>query len=273
MLASLEAELGFQLFLRKKGRLVPTPEAHFFFDEAQEILDRVTRSAQTMREIGDLDRGHLKIACYPGGSLFILPTIVAGFVRDRPEVDVTLMTRTSEKVREWIASQQFEVGIAEMPGQGATVNIQPVNVEFVCAMRADDPLAAKTELTPTELHDAPMVSLYSEHFASRNAEKAFSEAGKRFRSRFEVSVFFPGLTLVEQGVAYALVDQITAVSYLLSQGGNGKLVFRAFRPRLPYDLAVLTPAHRPPSRLAEAFCELVVPEVRRFVGQLSSLGA
>ena len=79
MLASLEAEFGFELFLRQKGRLVPTPEAHFFFAEAEEILERVTRSAQAMREIGDLDRGRLKIACYPGGSLFILPRIVAGF--------------------------------------------------------------------------------------------------------------------------------------------------------------------------------------------------
>ena len=37
MLASLEAELGFELFERHKGRLIPKPEAHFFFEETQEI--------------------------------------------------------------------------------------------------------------------------------------------------------------------------------------------------------------------------------------------
>lgn len=70
MLANLEAELGFDLFERRKGRLIPKPEAHFFFEETQEILDRINRSTQTMREIGDLDRGQLKIASLPGASFF-----------------------------------------------------------------------------------------------------------------------------------------------------------------------------------------------------------
>jgi DNA-binding transcriptional LysR family regulator len=270
MLASLEAELGFDLFERHKGRLIPRPEAHFFFEETQEILDRVNRSAQTMREIGDLERGRLKIACYPGGSLFMLPQIVANFVQDRLDVDVSMMTRTSAKVREWIASQQYDVGIAEMPGQRKTVNLHPINLERVCALRKDDPLTEKEVLTPDDLDNAPMASLFREHFTYQDAARVFGEADRRFRMRFEISVFVPGLTLVEQGVAYALVDQITAASYRLYRGAQGVLTFRPFRPLLSYDIAVLTPAHRPASRLAAAFCERIEPEVRRFIGQPSA---
>lgn len=269
MLASLEAELGFDLFERQKGRLIPKPEAHFFFEETEEILERVNRSAQTMREIGDLDRGKLKIACYPGASFFLLPQIVAGFVKSRPEVDVILMTRTSQKVLEWVASQQYDVGIVEMPEPRTTLHIQPIQVECVCAIRKDDPLAAKEVLTPDDLDNAPMASLFAEHFAYQTAANAFAEAGKRFRMRFEISVFVAGLTLVEQGVAYAFVDQITAASYRLYRGAGANLTFRPFRPRLPYDLAVLTPAHRPLSRLTTAFCQQVEPEVRRFAAQLA----
>lgn len=265
MLASLEAELGFDLFERRKGRLIPKPEAHFFFEETQEILDRVNRSAQTMREIGDLERGRLKIACMPGPSLFLMPRIVADFVKDRPDVDVTVMTRTSTKVREWIASQQYDVGIAELPGQRETINTQPIRLECVCALRKDDPLAEKEVLTPDDLDNAPMASLFREHFTHHDAKRVFAEAGRRFRMRFELSVFVPGLTLVEQGVAYCLVDQISAASYRLYRGDQGVLAFRPFRPRLPYDIAVLTPAHRPPSRLAATFCERIDHEVKRFI--------
>ena len=95
MLANLETELGFHLFERRKGRLVPKPEAHFFFEETQEILDRIDRAAQTMRDISDLDRGQLKIASLLGASLFLFPRIVAEFVKDRPQLNVLLMTRTS----------------------------------------------------------------------------------------------------------------------------------------------------------------------------------
>jgi DNA-binding transcriptional LysR family regulator len=268
MLANLEAELGFNLFERRKGRLVPNPEAHFFFEETQEILDRINRSAQTMREIGNLDRGRLKIASLPGASLFLLPQIVADFVKDRPDVDVSIMTRTSIKVREWIASQQYDIGIVEMPEQHELINIRPIKLECMCALRKDDPLAAKSILSPDDLDNAPMAALFRDHLTTRNAERVFSEAGKRFRIRFETSVFVPALTLVEQGVAYALIDQISAASYRLYRGEEGILTFRPFRPRLPYDIAILTPAHRPPSRLAAAFCDRIENDVMRFIEEV-----
>lgn len=265
MLANLETELGFHLFERRKGRLVPKPEAHFFFEETQEILDRIDRAAQTMRDISDLDRGQLKIASLPGASLFLLPRIVADFVKDRPQVNVLLMTRTSIKVCDWIASQQYDVGLAEMPDQHGSINIQPIGLECVCALRKDDPLAAKSVLTPEDLDNAPMAALFKEHLTTQNAQQVFAEAGTRFRVRFETSVFVTALTFVEQGAAYALIDQISAASYRLYRGQEGVLTFRPFRPRLPYDLAVVTPAHRPPSRLAAAFCDSIEREVKRFI--------
>ncbi|MCP4200134.1 MAG: LysR family transcriptional regulator, partial [Proteobacteria bacterium] len=97
MLAKLETELGFQLFERRQGRLVPKPEAHFLFEEAAQVLDRINRTAQTMREIGDLDRGRLKIASMPGASLFLLPNMVTNFVKNRPAVTASIMTRSSIK--------------------------------------------------------------------------------------------------------------------------------------------------------------------------------
>ena len=160
MLANLEVELGFDLFERRKGRLIPKPEAHFFFEETQEILDRINCTAQTMREIGNLDRGRLKIASLPGASFFLLPQIVADFIKDRPDVDVSIMTRTSIKVREWIASQQYDVGIVEMPEQHELINIRPIELECMCALRKDDPLAAKSVLTPDDLDNAPMAALF-----------------------------------------------------------------------------------------------------------------
>ena len=190
---------------------------------------------------------------------------MAEFVKDRPDVDVSVMTRTSIKVHEWIASQQYDVGIAEMLDQRESINIQPIRLECVCALRKDDPLAEKEVLTPDDLDNAPMASLFREHFTYQDAKRVFAEAGRRFRTRFELSVFVPGFTLVEQGVAYCLVDQINAASYRLYRGDQGVLTFRPFRPRLPYDIAVLTPVHRPPSLLATAFCERIDHEVKRFI--------
>ena len=41
MIANIERELGFSLFVREHGRLTPTAEAHYFLEEAEEVLDRL----------------------------------------------------------------------------------------------------------------------------------------------------------------------------------------------------------------------------------------
>lgn len=265
MLASLETALGYALFERRKGRLIPKPEANFFLEETQEILDRVSRAAQTMHEIGNLDRGRLRIASMPGPSLFLLPRLIADFVKDRPHVKASVMTRSSLKVHEWIASQQYDIGLAEIPARRGSTIVEPINLECVCALRMDDPLAEKDLLTPDDLDNAPMAALSPEHFTHRAAKRIFDEAGKRFNIRFETTIFTPAFTFVEQGLAYCLVDQISAASYRLYRGPNAQLAFRRFRPRLPFDIAIMTPAHRQPSRLARALCEQIPRGVQRFI--------
>nr|WP_315982010.1 LysR family transcriptional regulator [Aliamphritea spongicola] len=113
MIASLEEELGIQLFERQRGRLIRQPEAVYFFEETEAILERLQQSARTMKEIASLKEGRLRIACMPASSQFIMPRLVADFIRDKPKVKVSMMMRASAVIEEWIASQQYDVGLAE----------------------------------------------------------------------------------------------------------------------------------------------------------------
>ena len=44
MIAGLENDAGCRLFDRRGGRLHPVPEAHYLFEEAQQILGRLERT-------------------------------------------------------------------------------------------------------------------------------------------------------------------------------------------------------------------------------------
>ena len=264
MLANLESELGFDLFEREKRRLKPKPEAHFFLEEAEEILARVRRSAVTMKEIGDLDRGTLKIASMPGASHFLLPKIVGDFVKGHPGLKASLMTRSSVKVQEWIASQQYDIGFAEPPPPTDSIRVQPLDLVCVCALRADDPRAQKEVLTPADLDGAPLAVLFKEHFTFSDTKRAFEDSRAAFNPRFETSIFVPALKFVELGLAYAIVDPVTPASYPLYNVPDAKVCFRKFEPSLIFKYAILTPAHRPLSILAEAFLAQLRTEVLLF---------
>jgi DNA-binding transcriptional LysR family regulator len=255
MIAGLEAELGFMLFERVRGRLNPTPEARYFLEEAEAVLERLQRSVRTMREIGGLERGVLRIACNPAASNFFMPRLVSRFVAARPGVRVSLMTRSSEVVTEWIASQRYDIGLGEAPAPRPAVAATRFDLACVCALPLGHPLAARDALGPAELDGAPMAVLYEGHVTTRALAARFAEAGAVLDRRFELQIFLPALRLVEEGLCLCVCDPLTAASYAEYRAADPRLVFRPFRPTVSLPMAVMTPAHRPASQLAAAFAE------------------
>ncbi len=260
-LAGLETELGFALFERERGRLVPTPEAQYFLEEADAVLDRLQQSARTMREIGGLARGRLRIACNPAASGFFMPRVVARFLHDRPGVRTSLMMRSSAVVTEWIASQQYDVGLAEAPPPRRAIAMEVFELACVCALPAVDPLAEEPYVTPRHLDGRPLAALFDEHVTHRALTERFAEAGAAFNQTFELQTFLPALQLVEAGLCACVCDALTAVTYELYKAERPRVVFRPFHPVIVLPMALMTPAHRPRSLLATAFVEFLSQEL------------
>lgn len=263
-IAGLEEELRFPLFERRKGRLVPKPEAQYFLEEAEAVLERLSRSTRTMGEIGNLSRGVLRIASMPAAASFLVPGVLAGFLRDKPEVTASMMLRSSVVVEEWIASQQYDVGVAETPEARASIAMRVHEMACVCALPADDPLAAKEAVGPRDLDGRAMAALYPDHRTNVLTREAFAASGSKFRQSFEFQTFLPALELVRRGLCGLVCDPISAASYAENVREAGAVVFRRFEPAVPYSVAILTPAHRPPSALAESFVETLDRALARF---------
>ena len=263
MLSSLEQELGYELFRRDQRRLVPSPEAHYFLEEVELILNRLAQSGRTMREIGNLKRGTLRIACNPASSNVVVPNVVARFLQGRDDVKVSLMMRSSIIVEEWVASQKYDIGIAETPQPRRALDIRTFNMRCVCAVSNHDPLASREVIRPVDLDGLPMAALFDEHHTHSATFASFQAHNAVFNQRFELRTFRPALELVEQGLCYCVCDPLTAVSYEVNRAGNSSVAFIPFAPAVPYDIALLSPAHRPLSRLASEFYGVMEAEMLR----------
>ena len=150
LVANLEAELGIALFRRQRGKMAPTPEAQYFITEAEAILDRLSLSTRTMREIGALTRGRLNIACMPAAASLLMPQILGEFLLDKPDVKASLMMRASPVIEEWVASQQYDIGLGETPKPSAAIETIDFDMRCVCAIPAGAPLRwhSWTQSTP-----------------------------------------------------------------------------------------------------------------------------
>lgn len=272
LITNLEDELGMKLFQRRNGRLHPVPESFYLQKECSELLDRMNTLQKNMQDIKALDSGKLEIVTMPGPSVFLLPNLVANFSEGKPEIESSLMSRSSEIVFQLVAAQQYDLGIADyMEGRAANTSLVKENIfsfDCLCALHPDDPLAKKAYISPEDLDNKPIATLSSDHELYQNLERAFSESNARLNIKFTTRYFIPLLSYVEKNLAYATVDPIAMASYRLYKEGSANLIFKPFKPSLMYRISVLTPAHRPASLLTQSFTQIIMSEMHRLGGKL-----
>ncbi len=253
MVQTLEDQLGFALFLRSHGKLTPTPEAYFFLEECEDILGRVERTERTLERINSLQSGKLKIACHPAASSAFLPRLLTGFLKGRSDLDVSLIMRSSDVIEDLIASQQYDLGFAETPQPRASIRQTDYDLECVCVLPKDDPLARAEIITPGDLDGRPMAVLFDEHGTAVQTETAFRSAGCHINKRIELRTFLPGLQFVAAGVCVMVCDMITAYSHLVQAPENERLSIRRFSPHISNSISILTPGYATQSMAGQAF--------------------
>ncbi len=264
MVQTLEDQLGFALFVRTHGKLNPTPEAHFFLEECDDILSRVERTERTLDRISSFRSGKLDVACHPAASSVFLPRLMTGFLNGKEDLDVSLIMRSSDVIEDLIASQQFDVGFSETPEPRASIQQTDYDLECVCVLPAGDPLSKKGIITPEDLDGRPMAVLFDEHRTAVQTEAAFRAAGCRFNKRLELRTFLPGLQFVAAGACTMVCDMITAYSHLLQTPESSRLAIRQFRPRISNSVSILTPGYATQSIVARAF----IADLQQAVGQM-----
>jgi len=253
MVRTLEDQLGFALFVRTHGKLTPTPEAYFFLEECNEILGRVERTERTLEKISSLQSGNLKVACHPAASSVFLPKLMTRFLQDRDDLQASLIMRSSNVIEDLIASQQFDVGFSETPAPRASIQQINFDLECVCVLPTDDPLATAALVTPKDLDGRPMAVLFDEHSTAVQTEDAFRAAGCHFNKRLELRTFLPGLQFVAAGICVMVCDMITAYSHLLLAPEPTRLSIRRFGPRISNSVSILTPGYSAQSIVSRAF--------------------
>src|SRR4051812_44091161 len=86
----LETDLGFALFDRVRGRLVPTAEAKLFFRDVDASFIGRGRLRASAARIRDFGSGEIRIACLSALGLSLVPHALKLFLDSHPSIAVTL---------------------------------------------------------------------------------------------------------------------------------------------------------------------------------------
>jgi DNA-binding transcriptional LysR family regulator len=248
LITNLERELGFALFKRTRGRLVPTPEAQYLSSDIDLVLDSVELTTQRAQQIRDQKFGNLVIATYPDIAIDFLPRIVSEFRKGRSELRVTIMARRSEMIRGLLPTQLYDLAIVEWPIEHPSVEVEEYEFQCVCALPDDHLLAGQNTIGPRDLDGLPFISLLPEHMIFSQTETAFLGNNAHWNVAVETQTMESVSAFIRQGAGVGLLDPLTAQRYV----GKG-IVVRQFEPAVTYNIALLLPRDRLRSNLLDEF--------------------
>ena len=248
-LAQIERAIGFELFYRDRGKLIPTKDGLLLAEEVEFALAGLQRVSNLASDIASSAAGKLSVVAPPSFADGILPGIVASFLRSHPGVRFNLDSRSMETSRALIATRVVDCGFMKMPVAGDDLRCEPlVSSGSGCVLRADHPLARHEVLSPILLRSEPLILLGSGRQWRIQVDQAFAASNLSPTVAIETHTHGSACALASRGVGIAIVNQLLAQSYV-----RDDLVMRRLDPPILHQYAFVTAVNSQASKLVAAF--------------------
>lgn len=252
LLSQLENRTRLRLFERSKGRLLPTPEAMVLFEEIDTVVRGLDHVNQAVVDLQNQKAGQLQVATSHAMAFGFMPSQIAKFTVDKPNLTVAFQSQYSAKIQDWVMAGLFEIGICELPVRHEGLTQIPFHYEIMCALPEGSPLSSHEVLTPELLDGFPFIVMGADHMVNRRSREAFHSVGADWRVRCQTDLFRNALNMVKQGLGATFVDPFT-----LSSDDKQGYVLRRFAPRILLDVVIVTAQGRPLSTVGSQFLEQI----------------
>lgn len=152
-LAQLEEELGVQLFYRDKHRLLLTSEGQLLHRRAKEILALVDKAETELGQGDEFVTGHIDITCGEIGAVWLLAELIKAFKEKYPQITYSIYTCNADTSKERLDSGMADLALLLEPVDMERYDFVrlPIKEHWGVLMRADDVLATKKAIVPTDL--------------------------------------------------------------------------------------------------------------------------
>jgi len=241
-LRDIESRLGTPLFLRIGKRLVLTPAGERLLASARDVLHRLERTEDEIRQMGRDRAGVLRLTteCYT--CYHWLPALLTRYRRRFPRVEVRIDVDATHHPVEMLLAGKIDVGIVSSKVSDRRLVVKPVFEDEVVLIAAKrHRFAQQTHVRVADLRDETLF-VYPPREESRVLQEVLLPAGVSPARVDEVMLTEAIAELVKAGLGVAflarwavqpLIDAGTVVARPLTARG----LHRVWRAAMPKDLA------------------------------------
>lgn len=222
-----EDEFGAELFERLPGGVRLNPAGELLLHHYRATLSDLSRVQSQVSDLSGERRGHVSIACSQALIPYFLPREIARYRAEHPGVTFSVNVRDRSQAEQELAGYSSDLALVFEPVylvDFEVVHVIPQAVNVV--MRADHPLAAKSEIRLRDCLDTPHVAPSAKYGVRHLMDFAARRGTRRVSPVVETESFelIRHYVLHEGVIGFQIPIGLRAAT-------DGSLVFRAISER------------------------------------------
>ncbi|EGQ8680667.1 LysR family transcriptional regulator [Vibrio parahaemolyticus] len=250
VLAHTEQQLGFALFERVKGRLVPTQEAKALLPEAEKVYQQLGQFRSLTNKVKQGTQ-HLRIGAPPVLAAHLLAPTVALLSKEHG-ISFELLTANRDELCSGLLKHELDVAIAfgeETPPALMGHVLLKENLALIAPKSAAIPAEKTVILEELISHDLPIIGLDSRDPLGLLLHQTLSARDEHYQHAITVRSYSAAAELVKHQAGFAIVDPWTAKQYRQDDAVS----VHALEPNMSFSVSILFAEHTPQSIATKQF--------------------
>lgn len=174
----LESDLGATLLERRYRKVDLTEAGRSLLPTARDVLAKLDAARADIERMSDTVGGHVELAVSTTPGQYILPRVLGPFLREFPEVTVSLRVYDTAEVVERVESGEAHFGMVGARVPHAKALFEEMGVDRLLMLcHPEDPLAGRTGLTLAEIAESPFIVRESGSGTRMVFEQALRDGG------------------------------------------------------------------------------------------------
>jgi DNA-binding transcriptional LysR family regulator len=207
VLRDAEERLGYLLFDRRGGRLLPTAITDQLFEEIERSFTGLDAINSFCEQIRQAQSTRVVVACTPAFGATAFPTVATAYRQQHAHVFFSVHSRDAHHVAAMVSARKADIGfgldVPQIPGVESEIIAE---LPLYCYLPATHALAAETSLSAAQLQHAPMISLSRVEGIDAIVGKAFQGVARMPTAVAECPAAISACGMVAAGMGFTLFD-------------------------------------------------------------------
>jgi DNA-binding transcriptional LysR family regulator len=214
-LSDLEESFGTALLTRGARGVELTSAGHAFLIKARKLLNQAMQLEEEIQKHSAGLRGQVTVFANMSAIVEFLPSILASFLKQHPDVYVHLEQHISSDIANAVKENSADLGIVgDLPTLDGLSTMPFRQDELVLVTRRDHAVANNTSLAFANVANLPLIGLDANSSLHYVLAQAAADCGCKLDLRIRVASFDAACAMVAAGLGITILPRLAVAPYL-----------------------------------------------------------